>query len=101
MLSTLTLYWATGTATSSLLPCWAYRHDPTGALPADHPGPVPTAIDVFGGEIVPFPKPPRELAERYFNVAAWHRRSLPCRGRAAAASATVARDATPPLEIAR
>ena len=72
LLSTLTLYWATRTAASSLLPYWAFRHAPSAALPADDPAPVPTAIDIFGGEIVPFPKPPRELAERYFTVAAWH-----------------------------
>ncbi len=46
--------------------------DRTGsALPPDDPPPVPTAIDIFGGEIVPFPKPPRELAERYFRIAGW------------------------------
>jgi pimeloyl-ACP methyl ester carboxylesterase len=72
LLSTLTLYWATRTATSSLLPYWAHRHAPSAALPADDPSPVPTAIDIFGGEIVPFPKPPRELAERYYTIAAWH-----------------------------
>ena len=71
MLSTLTLYWATRTAASSLLPYWAHRHAPSAALPADDPAPVPTAIDVFGGEVVPFPKPPRDLAERYFTLAAW------------------------------
>jgi pimeloyl-ACP methyl ester carboxylesterase len=71
LLSTLTLYWATRTATSSLLLYWAYRHASANILPADDPPPVPTAIDVFGGETVPFPKPPRELAERYFNVTAW------------------------------
>ena len=71
LLSTLTLYWTTRTATSSLLPYWAYRHTPASALPPDDPPPTPTAIDIFGGEIVPFPKPPRELAERYFNVVRW------------------------------
>jgi pimeloyl-ACP methyl ester carboxylesterase len=71
LLATLTLYWTTRTATSSLLPYWAYRHGPGSGLPADDPAPVPTAIDVFGGEIVPFPKPPRELADRYFNVTHW------------------------------
>ncbi len=35
---------------------------------AGEQAPVPTAITIFGGEQVPFPKPPRELAERYFNV---------------------------------
>ena len=32
---------------------------------------MPTAVSIFGGERVPFPKPPRELAERYFAVTAW------------------------------
>jgi pimeloyl-ACP methyl ester carboxylesterase len=71
LLGTLTLYWATGTITSSLLPYWAYRHTPGTALPPGEPAPVPTAITIFGGEKVPFPKPPRELAERYFTITAW------------------------------
>jgi pimeloyl-ACP methyl ester carboxylesterase len=72
LLGTLTLYWATGTITSSLQPYWAYRHRPGSALPADSPSDVPTAVTIFGGERVPFPKPPRELADRYFRVTAWH-----------------------------
>ena len=40
-------------------------------LPPGEQAPVPTAITIFGGEQVPFPKPPRELAERYFNVTTW------------------------------
>jgi len=71
LLSTLTLYWVTRTAGTSMLPYWNYQHAPHSALPADNIGPTPTAIDVFGGEVVPFPKPPRDLAERYFNVASW------------------------------
>jgi pimeloyl-ACP methyl ester carboxylesterase len=70
LLSTLTLYWATNTIATSLLPYWAYQHGAT-ALPADDPSPVPTSITVFGGERVPFPKPPRELAERYYNLVDW------------------------------
>lgn len=58
------------TITTSLLPYWAHRHR-AGGLPAGDPSPVPTAISVFGGERVPFPKPPRELAERYFTVTEW------------------------------
>jgi hypothetical protein len=65
------LYWVTGTITSSLLPYWAYAHHPGAALPAGDPPDVPTAISIFGGERVPFPKPPRELAERYFTVTGW------------------------------
>jgi pimeloyl-ACP methyl ester carboxylesterase len=71
LLATLTLYWVTGTITTSLLPYWAYRHMPADRLTAGEPAPTPTAISIFGGERVPFPKPPRELAERYFNVTAW------------------------------
>ncbi len=71
LLGTLTLYWATGTIVTSLLPYWAHRHLPGAALPAGDPSPVPTAISIFGGERVPFPKPPRELAERYYNVTSW------------------------------
>jgi pimeloyl-ACP methyl ester carboxylesterase len=71
LLGTLTLYWATGTATSSLLPYWAARHTPGSALPAGDPPPVPTAVSIFGGEQVAFPKPPRELAERHFTLSHW------------------------------
>jgi pimeloyl-ACP methyl ester carboxylesterase len=71
LLSTLTLYWVTGTAGSSLLPYWNYQHNRHAGLPADDPGQTPTAIDIFGGEPVPFPKPPRDLADRYFNVVKW------------------------------
>ena len=71
LLGTLTLYWVTGTITSSLLPYWAYRHAPGAALLPGEPAPVPAAITIFGGEKVPFPKPPRELAERYFTVTTW------------------------------
>ena len=71
LLATLTLYWATNTITTSLLPYWAHRHSPDAALPPRDVSPVPTAISIFGGERVPFPKPPRELAERYYNVTSW------------------------------
>jgi pimeloyl-ACP methyl ester carboxylesterase len=71
LLATLTLYWATDTITSSLLPYWAHNHVAGAALPADDPSPVPTAVTIFGGERVPFPKPPRELAQRYYNVTGW------------------------------
>ena len=71
LLDTLTLYWVTGTIGSSLLPYWAYRHSRDAALPAGTPPPVPTAISLFGGEKVPFPKPPRDLASRYFTISHW------------------------------
>jgi pimeloyl-ACP methyl ester carboxylesterase len=71
LLATLTLYWVTGTITTSLMPYWAHRHGPGAGLPVDDPAPVPTAVTVFGGERVPFPKPPRALAERYYALSAW------------------------------
>jgi hypothetical protein len=71
LLATLSLYWMTGTITSSLLPYWAYRHTPGSSLPPAEPGAAPTAVTIFGGERVPFAKPPRELAERYFQLSAW------------------------------
>ena len=71
LLATLTLYWTTETIATSLLPYWAHRHLAGAALPAGEVSPVPTAISIFGGERVPFPKPPRELAERYYNVTSW------------------------------
>ena len=72
LLATLTLYWATGTAPTSVLPYWATRHRPGSLLPTSGPPPaVPTAVSVFGGERVPFPQPPRELAERCFVLTRW------------------------------
>ena len=71
LLATLTLYWVTNTITSSLLPYWVHNHAPAAAIPAGDPSLVPTAITIFGGERVPFPKPPGELASRYYNVTAW------------------------------
>jgi hypothetical protein len=71
LLATLTLYWVTDTITSSLLPYWAHNHVPGAGIPAGDPSPMPTAVTIFGGERVPFPKPRRELAERYYNVTAW------------------------------
>ncbi len=71
LLATLTLYWATETITTSLLPYWAHRHIAGAAFTAEDVSPVPTAISIFGGERIPFPKPPRELAERYYNVTSW------------------------------
>jgi pimeloyl-ACP methyl ester carboxylesterase len=71
LLSTLTLYWATGTIATSLLPYWAYSRHSAAALPPDEPSPVPTAVSIFSGERIPFPKPPRALAERYYTVTGW------------------------------
>ena len=76
LLATLTLYWTTETITTSLLPYWAHRHLAGAALPDGDVSPVPTAISIFGGERVPFPKPPRALAERYYNVTSWDEHAI-------------------------
>jgi pimeloyl-ACP methyl ester carboxylesterase len=70
LLATLTLYWATNTITTSLLPYWAFSRG-DNALPIDNPSPVPTAVSVFAGEQSPFPVPPRSLGERYFTIRRW------------------------------
>jgi pimeloyl-ACP methyl ester carboxylesterase len=71
LLDTLTLYWATDTIGTSLAPYWAAAHAPGGPLPVDDRSPVATAVSNFGGERIPLPKPPRELAERYYTVTHW------------------------------
>jgi pimeloyl-ACP methyl ester carboxylesterase len=71
LLRTLTLYWVTDTIGTSLLPYWARRHSPGAGAPPGAPPPTPTAVTNFGGEQVPFPKPPRELAARYYSLSAW------------------------------
>ncbi|MCL2394210.1 MAG: epoxide hydrolase [Acidimicrobiaceae bacterium] len=71
LLATLTLYWSTGTIGTSLLPYWRYRQAPADTLRVGEGGPAPVAVTIFGGERIPFPKPPRELAERYFSLSAW------------------------------
>jgi hypothetical protein len=62
LLDTLTTYSATETI-GLLLPYWAYHHAAGTPPPAGQPAEAPTAISLFGGEHVPFPKPPRALAE--------------------------------------
>jgi pimeloyl-ACP methyl ester carboxylesterase len=76
LLDTLTLYWCCNSAATSLLPYWAARHSRESSLPIDDPTPVSTVISLFGGERVPFPKPPRSLAERYFRVTGWQEYSI-------------------------
>ena len=91
LLATLTLYWTTETITTSLLPYWAHRHLAGAALPDGDVSPVPTAISIFGGERVPFPKPPRAarraLLQRHVLGRTPHRRPLPRRRRTRAAGA--------------
>jgi pimeloyl-ACP methyl ester carboxylesterase len=70
LLATLTLYWATGTIGSSIR--MYYEHRRHGVpLVAGRPIPVPAGFASFPNEFQPVPNPPRELAERYYQVARW------------------------------
>jgi pimeloyl-ACP methyl ester carboxylesterase len=73
-LATLTLYWATGTIASSIRMYYENRHHGT-PLTTTRPVTVPAGFALFPHEFQPVPKPPRELAERYFQVVHW--RELP------------------------
>jgi pimeloyl-ACP methyl ester carboxylesterase len=66
LLTNITLYWATQTIGSSFRPYWDSRHDP-------HPHPwipitVPCGIAIFPKDLG---RPPREFAERSYNVRRW------------------------------
>jgi hypothetical protein len=71
LLAALTLWWATGTIASSMLPHWNCRHTEGAVLQPGDPSPAPAAVSIFGGERVPFPQPPRELAGRFVKVSVW------------------------------
>jgi len=66
LLTNITLYWVTQTIGSSFRPYWDNNHNP-------QPFPwvpitVPTAVAVFPGDLA---QPPREFAERSYNVQQW------------------------------
>jgi hypothetical protein len=69
LLATLTLWSPHNHLVAAAL--LGHNHVPGAGIPAGDPSPMPTAVTIFGGERVPFPKPRRELAERYYNVTAW------------------------------
>jgi pimeloyl-ACP methyl ester carboxylesterase len=66
LLTNLTVYWATGTIASSFLPYWDTRNDPDPRpwLPIG----VPCGIAIFPRDL---DRPPREFAERSYNVRRW------------------------------
>jgi pimeloyl-ACP methyl ester carboxylesterase len=68
LLATLTLYWVTGTAASSLRPYWEYRHHGEPLAPCHRP-PVPAGFTILARELGA--PPPRELAERYYDLRRW------------------------------
>lgn len=68
LLATLTLYWVTGTITPSIRMYYEHRRQPT---PVTERIPVPAGFALFPNEFAPLPKPPRELAERFYQVERW------------------------------
>ena len=67
-----TLYWVTGTITSSMRDYFDNRR--WQGEPRLHPGDlarVPTAVAVFPHMLVPEGEPPREWAERLYDVRRW------------------------------
>ena len=66
LLTNLTIYWVTDTVASSLRPYWDTRYNPN--RPAWIPITVPTAVAVFPRDLE---QPPREFAERSYNVERW------------------------------
>jgi pimeloyl-ACP methyl ester carboxylesterase len=69
LLSTLTLYWVTETITSSMR--YYYDDRRFGPIGPDDFVSVPTAVALFPNEYVPEGSPPREWAERLYNICRW------------------------------
>jgi pimeloyl-ACP methyl ester carboxylesterase len=70
LLTTVTLYWATGSITSSMRDYYDNRWHLPPIGPDDRVR-TPTAMAVFGHELVPEGEPPRELFERLYDIRRW------------------------------
>ena len=70
LLTTVTIYWATQTITTSIRDYFDNRWSGVRLGPDDFID-VPTAIAVFANHFVPEGAPPREWAERLYNVRRW------------------------------
>ena len=70
LLTTITLYWATGSITSSMRDYVDNRFHGHPIGPDDRVR-VPTAMAVFPHEFVPEGEPPRSLVERLYDVTRW------------------------------
>ncbi|MGH2555612.1 MAG: epoxide hydrolase family protein, partial [Actinomycetota bacterium] len=85
LLTTVTIYWATQTITSSMRDYFDNRWSGVIIGPDDFVD-VPTAIAVFANQFIDDGAPPREWAERLYNVRRWtphvQRRTLRPRRRA-------------------
>ncbi len=71
LLAHLTIYWATQTIGSSMLSYYILQHFSHPEPPEGQPGP-PAGFAMFPHEFVDLGMPPRELAERDFNVVHWN-----------------------------
>ncbi|HEV2913909.1 MAG TPA: epoxide hydrolase [Pyrinomonadaceae bacterium] len=67
LLTNLTIYWATETINSSIRLYYESRHNPTPFAEGERVT-VPTALAIFPKDI---DRPPREWAERSYNVERW------------------------------
>lgn len=70
LLTMLTLWWVTGSITSSLRDYYDNRWHGTPIGPGDRVT-VPTAVAVFAHEFVPEGEPPRSWFERLYDVRRW------------------------------
>jgi pimeloyl-ACP methyl ester carboxylesterase len=70
LLTTITLYWATRSITSSMRDYFDNRWYPAAIGSADRVE-VPTAVGLFPNEFVPEGRPPREWFERLYRVTRW------------------------------
>ena len=70
LLTNLTLFWATQTITTSMRDYYDERWHGPSMGPTDHIT-VPTAVALFANELVSEGTPPREWAERLFNIVRW------------------------------
>jgi pimeloyl-ACP methyl ester carboxylesterase len=70
LLTTVTIYWATQTITTSMRDYYDNRWSGTTIGPDDFVE-TPTAVAVFPYQFVPEGEPPREWAERLYHVRRW------------------------------
>jgi pimeloyl-ACP methyl ester carboxylesterase len=70
LLTMLTVWWASGTITTSMRDYYDNRWYAADIGPDDFVS-VPTAMAVFTGEFVPEGEPPRSWYERLYNIARW------------------------------
>jgi pimeloyl-ACP methyl ester carboxylesterase len=70
LLTNLTIYWATQTIGSSMRLYYEHRRH-GGLMPPGTRVEVPAGFAIFANEFVPAGRPPRELAERTYQVTRW------------------------------